>query len=451
MDKLNDLMEACHVYYTNKEVDQKNTEILSTLNQPLFQLRAHCSYPKGYRPQINERGLIDNTQFMQDLNIKLGARVMMVHNENTADSLVNGAFGRIKNIIHDSNDVKAIIVDFDRPETGLERIKDQKHFMDSHGIKSGVPLFRVSYEYALPYRKGKRLHSCKGKIRQFAIRLAWAATAHKLQGATICKESKLVVHGHPKMPSGLAYVMLSRCANLESIYLDKAFDLNKIKCNKEALEENARLLQNDIVPSYKAMEFDIFMVNVRSLLLHLEDLEGNIYAGQSRLIGVVETWMDPHGNHNLDGPLGKFVGASIGKGRGCGAFLKKDYDCTPIAQDTFQILRVKYENDVQVLFTYLSKDCDFGQLCQLLEDLLQENPSSLIIGDFNFDPSESNILTPFFQQKNFIQLITEPTHEQGRIIDHLYIPRFLSSKIHFEMTYPFFTDHAAIIVKFQNM
>ena len=123
----------------------------------------------------------------------------------------------------------------------------------------------------------------------------------------------------------------------------------------------------------------------------------------------------------------------------------------PIAQDTFQILRVKYENDVQVLFTYLSKDCDFGQLCQLLEDLLQENPSSLIIGDFNFDPSESNILTPFFQQKNFIQLITEPTHEQGRIIDHLYIPRFLSSKIHFEMTYPFFTDHAAIIVKFQNM
>ena len=161
--------------------------------------------------------------------------------------------------------------------------------------------------------------------------------------------------------------------------------------------------------------------------------------------------MDPHGNHNLDGPLGKFVGASIGKGRGCGAFLKKDYDCTPIAQDTFQILRVKYENDVQVLFTYLSKDCDFGQLCQLLEDLLQENPSSLIIGDFNFDPSESNILTPFFQQKNFIQLITEPTHEQGRIIDHLYIPRFLSSKIHFEMTYPFFTDHAAIIVKFQNL
>ena len=39
------------------------------------------------------------------------------------------------------------------------------------------------------------------------FRLAWAITAHKTQGQTIRKNSKLVLHWHKKLQNGMAYVM----------------------------------------------------------------------------------------------------------------------------------------------------------------------------------------------------------------------------------------------------
>ena len=41
----------------------------------------------------------------------------------------------------------------------------------------------------------------------FKFRLSWAITCHKMQGQTVKKGSKLIVHGHAKLQDGMAYVM----------------------------------------------------------------------------------------------------------------------------------------------------------------------------------------------------------------------------------------------------
>ena len=134
---------ALHAYYTNKEVADYNMIMLNKLDSPLFSIKANCKYPKGYKPKICEAGIIDKKNFMDVLDVKVGAKVMLISNLRTSDSLVNGAMGIVSKIIGDSNGVKAIIVSFDMPDAGFEHTKDNQHFMEKHGVKDGVPIFKV--------------------------------------------------------------------------------------------------------------------------------------------------------------------------------------------------------------------------------------------------------------------------------------------------------------------
>ena len=52
-------------------------------------------FPKGYKPTITSHGTVDDTNLSQVLNLKNGARVMLVLNVNTIDSLVNGSLGTV--------------------------------------------------------------------------------------------------------------------------------------------------------------------------------------------------------------------------------------------------------------------------------------------------------------------------------------------------------------------
>ena len=96
-------------------------------------------------------------------------------------------------------------------------------------VLSSFLMVTDTFEYNIPTRKGNKSHGCKAVITQFAMKLAWASTCHKLQGVTIKNDSILIVHGHKRMPVGMAYVMLSRCAKFESVYIDDKFDFEKIK------------------------------------------------------------------------------------------------------------------------------------------------------------------------------------------------------------------------------
>ena len=69
--------DAMHVMFTNKEVGNHNTKMLNKLPSELFEFKAVKSGPKFYIPHITEHGTIDKTQMMNNLELKVGARVKL--------------------------------------------------------------------------------------------------------------------------------------------------------------------------------------------------------------------------------------------------------------------------------------------------------------------------------------------------------------------------------------
>ena len=77
-------------------------------------------------------------------------------------------------------------------------------------------------------------HQCKWTIctnftaTQFPLRLAFAATAHKVQGQTVKKPNHLVLNLKTVREAAQAYVMLSRVQELNQLFILDSVYANKI-------------------------------------------------------------------------------------------------------------------------------------------------------------------------------------------------------------------------------
>ena len=72
------------------------------------------------------------------------------------------------------------------------------------------------------------------------------------------------------------------------------------------------------------------------------------------------------------------------------------------------------------------------------------------MGDFNFDAlsSEKNIILRELENWGFRQLVQEPTHIEGGIIDHCYISETIKSEsVILSQKSVYYTDHDIIPVK----
>ena len=435
--------EARHAFYTNKEVNDHNKKILDSMNSEMYQFEAILQGPRSYVPQI-KNGMYKDTNLMEVLQFKIGSRVMLVQNLDISDSLVNGARGNVVGVVESNGKIKAIMVDFDYPECGLQRKRS------SNINLPGVPIFLDHHEFNLPKRRGRGTHHCSGKIIQFPLRLADAATAHKWQGVTNKKGNKFVCHGHKKMPAAMAYVMFSRCADFNDLYIDDNFDFGKIKYNQEAFDEHEKMKKRSIIPNILSQKYDFFVCNINRLLPHIDFLEDDIYAKQSNIVAITETWVEPHIESSISSPLGHFYGASVGAGKGVGAFTKTSNECVgAFINEDFQILCIPLNESVQLCFVYLSSNCDHGNVVSEISSILKGPKMSIFVGDFNFQAGEKNMISDFFSRRNYLQMIKSPTHERGRIIDHLYVPTNIVDNIVMKLHYPHYSDHAAILVRFE--
>ena len=244
---------------------------------------------------------------MKTLAIKNDARVMLIHNIQIPDKLVNGLLGTVIGLIFTNGEIDAIVVKFDDPNVGQEQ---RKSVYPNHPLveQGGVPIKRFSLDYRPKRKLSKKSHHVRFKLIQFPLTLAWSTTGHKMQGQTIATGCEMVCYGGQKrFPNGLGYVMLSRCMDVNNVYIDLSFDFKKLMPNERALEENQKLEERSITNQRKAETFDIFYVNAHNLQrTNLENICYDPLALQSNIILLTETWFipkqEPDWSWNCQGP-----------------------------------------------------------------------------------------------------------------------------------------------------
>ena len=447
---------AANIYFRNMDVKSYNSKMLKTVAAPRYDIAAKYDIPKGsnFVPPIDEsKGTIGKSNFSAIVQVKIGARVMLVYNIDIPDLLVNGALGTVVGHEFDNKgEVECIIVSFDRPETGVGQMNSFKHLANKYLKQRGCPIYKQTIEELISTstRSNRgRSHGSTYKITQFPLRLAWGSTAHKVQGIEIKRGSDIITHGDKKMPNGMYYVMLSRAQALENVY-NENFLPDKLKANADALEEDGKLKERCIVSSYHKMQYSFFVLNIRSLSKHLVDICHDMYANKSEHVCLVETWLDPSMNINQDFQMtGRTLEhASFGKWKGCAAFssTSRNSMCSgKIVKDKYQLLSI-IDQDVQLVLVYISKNCPFDELEMDLGKTLKSGKKHVITGDFNFHIDEKNTLTKYLEAKEFVQLVTSATHDGGRAIDHCYVPIDIADKVTLKQHSPYYSDHDALCI-----
>lgn len=140
-------------------------------------------------------------QLMERLPLAIGAQVMLTINLDIINGLANGSRGVVSGVNNDYIEVKFLS-------------SNNIHKISRHMFECKINTKETLY------------------VRQFPLLLAYATTIHKCQGMTLdCVQVDLT----DCFEYGMVYVALSRCRNLDSLYIE-AIDYTKIKAHKDALE-----------------------------------------------------------------------------------------------------------------------------------------------------------------------------------------------------------------------
>jgi len=146
----------------------------------------------------------------RDVTLAVGAQVMLTWNLNPKVGLANGSLGVITEIID-----------------GMPKVR----FVN--GVETVVGRFSVPYE----------VDNVKMMIDFMPLRLAWAYTIHKSQGATL--DFVVTDIGEDSIwEYGQAYVVLSRVRSLDALYLED-FDRIIFRCHPRVKEFYKKLEQGE--------------------------------------------------------------------------------------------------------------------------------------------------------------------------------------------------------------
>ena len=198
------LDNAITISGTNKEVYEINKSKLDKINAKLFTYEATSEGTVAESDKVVE----------QELNLKVGARVMTVINDMKAQpDYMNGSLGTVIDLTEN-----IVTVQFDNGRTvGIER----------------YTWITLDYEEEDGELELKEI----GSYCQFPLKLGWAITIHKSQGQTYPE-----VNLNPVCwEVGQLYVALSRCTTANKIYFTRQLKPEYLKVSKDALKFYAQL------------------------------------------------------------------------------------------------------------------------------------------------------------------------------------------------------------------
>lgn len=191
---------------TNDAVSTINQSMLDGLEEPLH------IYESVIIGDIKESAF----PVPAKLELKVGARVMMLKNDSNSTSMrpeegrrwANGTLGQVSKLSE---------------EFIWVMINGVSHQISRSSWK------KLQYEYNA---KSKRLKQRQvAELEQFPVKLSWAVTVHKSQGATY--QSVGIDMADGMFAEGQMYVALSRCADMNHLYLSRPITRDDIKTSDE--------------------------------------------------------------------------------------------------------------------------------------------------------------------------------------------------------------------------
>lgn len=185
------------MYSNNAQVDKANIKYYGRLEGEEYTYKIKYKWYKNivYKEKYNT-----NLRFVEELSLKLNAQVMFLTNTNSELGIFNGSIGIVKEFIDGmpivlfSNGAEILVT----PET-----------LDVEEFDELIMSFT-----------------------QMPLKLAYAASIHKLQGSTI---SLARIDIKNIFECGQFYVAISRVRSLDGLYL-RNLNFNLIKTNPKALE-----------------------------------------------------------------------------------------------------------------------------------------------------------------------------------------------------------------------
>ena len=408
----------------NNEVNQINEDRLRDIDEKEIIIESinKASSQKHFKPRTDAGGNIAGTPLQRQLKLKIRAKVMLTYNINTFDCLTNGALGEVLGFkFNQDGSVKEVYVHFNDEDCGRERRRNMVAIQQKFPGKFVTPIELMEFQYSLS-KKSNNANSTASSV-QFPLKLAFAATAHKVQGQTVKKPNNLVVDLRSVREAAPAYVILSRVQALSQLIILVSVCANKIKSSSNAKEELERM--KTISEEGKQIAKQIYIsCNIRSIKKNFDNFVLASATKHANVMCLQETWLDPLAPeiNLLENIEWKQHNNSFGRGKGITTFYQKEFVWKKdVTKANYQITKVLSE-EIDIINIYRSSGAENINFVEDLCGLMTSGKQTIILGDFNlcFASENSNQVFQALKSMGFQQLVKHPTHIEGRLIDLVF-------------------------------
>lgn len=463
---------APHLFIQNAKVTDFNERVHNSATTVKYNIKAQDSVIGANSLQLRNKIMKQipddprkTKQLISNLRLTEGERVEIAINVRTEDGITNGAAGIVKliQLHHKEKPLGVVWVQFQHSSVGHKTRVENKQLYLRAIQPTWTPIKPVTVQFAVG-----RNQTAQVVRKQFPLRPAAAKTIHRSQGDT---ESTIVVNFDTKRAiPHIHYVGLSRVTTIEGLYITDLCE-KKIAVSPHVKTEMERLrtqgtLELCISSLYKISQsmFKLCFLNARSLHKHIEDLRRDYNYNSSELLICAETRFSPLDTDDMyaiDGfSLFRNDSQCINTRPYGGTAVYSQVSLVPgfpyICNTNgieITVMRVSSLPNITIIAIYRSPKISLRLLCESLNEILDSASSqyTVIIGDFNVNWMNEMERRPLYNllvnAKNYRQLISSCTTDNGTIIDHIYT-NMPTSQINSGILETYFTDHKAIWMSF---
>ena len=464
--------DVLHIFATNDEVNDFNLSMLSRISAEMVEIKARDFKKDKTSGKLSQLENPVSTKRSEGLpsSILLGisARVMLIRNVDVEDGLVNGVMGCITEIVISNGLTKQI--------TGIKVIFDNADVGKNSGKRNASGVLEVVIRRAEEDMHGKgRQHIIR---HQFPLQLAWACTAHKVQGMTA---TEVVVNLDKMFAPGQAYVALSRVTTKNGLYIETSNgDIRELFAKKiygerdvkNALLEMENLLEQPI-PNDSLFRKTIILHNIQSLSAHFEDLRSDRRLQKANVICLTETWLQKQKNEAIqlenftsfrkdrcdsyDNSVEVFSKLKMSKGGGVVTYsqIQESANEIIIPVKNIEIVAILLRENIAVVTVYRPSAQPLNLFLSSMKNVIafvkNHYEKNIILGDFNEDSNSIGPIQEFMSTNGFSQLVTFPTTEGGTSIDHVYVYGIHQNEINVSLLQTYYSYHDAVIINVQTI